>query len=191
MNQSQMLMKNQDKGSLYEMILAAEQLKTVPRIGWIIKADVKKPESVADHSYALAIISMILGDIYGLDTLRMVRLALLHDISESLVGDIQPDDLPKNVKHELERKAFHALCKGLPNKLKRLYTEIFDDFLECKTEEAKLVSQLDKLEMALQATLYKKKGYHGLSEFHSTASKRVRDVRLAKMYRSILALSKG
>jgi len=87
-----------------ELIKASEQLKTVPRVGWLVRAKVKNPESVAEHSYAVALISMLAGDMLGLDTLLMLRMAILHDISESLTGDIQPEDLAKEKKHKLEKK---------------------------------------------------------------------------------------
>jgi len=173
-----------------EMIKATEQLKKVPRVGWIVKVGVKNPESVADHSFAVALISMLAGDMLGLNTLHMVRLALLHDLSESLTGDIQPGDLPTKKKHRLERRAFRALTKDLPLDIRLLYREIFDDFLQQKSQEAKLVSQIDKLEMALQAESYEKDGYRRLEEFYRTAEAKVKDKRLATLMKGLLFLDR-
>jgi putative hydrolase of HD superfamily len=169
-----------------ELIKACEQLKNVPRIGWLIRAKVKNPESVADHSYAVTVISMLAGDMLGLDTLQMVRMALLHDISESLTGDIQPEDLPREKKHKLERRAFRALTKGLPSDIRLLYRKIFDDFVEQRSQEAKLVSQIDKLEMAIQAESYRKKGYKGMEEFYESAEMKVKDKSLSTLMKAIL-----
>ncbi|MEM0117591.1 MAG: HD domain-containing protein [Conexivisphaerales archaeon] len=171
-----------------ELIKAAEQLKTVPRLGWLLKG-VKRPESVADHSYAVALISMVVADIYQLDTLHMLRLAILHDISESLVGDIQPEDLSKQKKHKLEKRAFMALTSKLPYRVKRMYRKTFDEFIKNESKEARLVAQIDKLEMALQAENYRKKGYKELDEFFKTAEKKVKDQRLIEIMRYLLLRS--
>lgn len=169
-----------------ELIKASEQLKTVPRVGWLVRAKVKNPESVAEHSYAVALISMLAGDMLGLDTLLMLRMAILHDISESLTGDIQPEDLAKEKKHKLEKRAFRALTNHLPSNIRSLYRKIFDDFIEQKSEEARLVSQIDKLEMALQAKSYEKKGYKGMEEFYTSAEIRVKDKSLSELMKQML-----
>ena len=57
------------------------KLKRIARKGWVSQVGVEKPESVADHSFACAILAMCLGDLKGLDTEKLIRLALLHDFT--------------------------------------------------------------------------------------------------------------
>ena len=67
----------------------AENVSKLERIlvRLVSQAGLEKPESVADHSFACAILAMCLGDLNGLNTKKLIRLALLHDIHEALIGD--------------------------------------------------------------------------------------------------------
>jgi len=76
--------------SFFQKIL---ELKNIPRQGWKDKLDMDDVESVADHSYSTAIMSMVLSDLEGLDTEKIIRMALLHDLAESVIGDITPDKM--------------------------------------------------------------------------------------------------
>ena len=89
---------------------AALDLKEIYRSGWI-KAGVEEGETVADHSYGASVIAMALSDMEGLDTERVVKMSLLHDIAESIVGDITPDQMPRNEKKKHTQKA--NSCPGL------------------------------------------------------------------------------
>ena len=59
------------------------ELKNIPRQGWKEKLGINNPESVADHSYSTSVISMILSDLEGLNSEKIIRMALLHDLAES------------------------------------------------------------------------------------------------------------
>ena len=74
------------------------ELKNVPRRGWKEKLGIDNPESVADHSYSTTVISMILSDMEGLNSEKIIRMALLHDLAESIIGDITPDHITKSEK---------------------------------------------------------------------------------------------
>ena len=50
-------------------------LKNIQRKGWIDKIDIKNPESVADHSYSMTLMSMILSELQGLNTNKIVKMA--------------------------------------------------------------------------------------------------------------------
>jgi putative hydrolase of HD superfamily len=53
-------------------------------------------ESIADHMYRMGIITMLCPPETGIDRDRCVKLALIHDMAEALVGDITPpDNVPK------------------------------------------------------------------------------------------------
>lgn len=176
---------SESQSGVYEVMRAAEQLKAVPRLGWIISARIRRPESVADHSYAVAVSSMVIADYYGLDACRMMKMALLHDLCESLTGDMQPGDTTESRKHQAERKALAAILSELPAKVRDSYLEIFDEFNDSKTLEAELVHQIDKLEMAAQAVVYKKQGYSNLEQFFDTAERKVTSSKLRPIMRRL------
>ncbi len=64
------------------------RLKRIPRTGWVLKG-VKKPESVAEHSFRVAILAYALTkDIAHVDTDKLVKMALIHETGEIFAGDI-------------------------------------------------------------------------------------------------------
>ncbi len=76
-------------------------LKRTPRTGWV-DVGIYEPESVADHTFRTAILCMLYADIEGLDTLKMLRLALIHDLPESMVGDLTPTQKNDQTKQKEE-----------------------------------------------------------------------------------------
>ena len=70
-------------------------LKNIPRQGWKDKLQIDNVESVAEHTYSTAIMSMIYSDLHEFDTEKIIKMALLHDLSESITGDLTPDKISK------------------------------------------------------------------------------------------------
>ena len=68
------------------------KLKTTPRTGWV-RRGVPRYESVADHSWRVAALGLLLMHRDDLQiTQKLLPMALLHDIGEAVVGDIPPED---------------------------------------------------------------------------------------------------
>ena len=147
------------------------ELKKTKRRGWKEKAGIEKPESVADHSYGVAVMAMVFSDIESLDTAKVLRMALLHDLAESVTGDFMPGEVSKENKRETEIQAMDEILANLPSDLVKPYTNIWMEYLEGKTREAVLLHEIDKLEMALQAVKYFGEGVsmEKLSEFIESA----------------------
>ena len=107
-------------------------------------------ESVAEHSWRLALTALFLRDEFpALDMDRVIRMCLIHDLGECFTGDI-PSFLNSGGDEERERSALEIWVASLPapynGELKALYAEM--DALE--TDEAKLYKALDKLEAVIQ-----------------------------------------
>ena len=107
-------------------------------------------ESVAEHSWRLALTALFLRDEFpALDMDRVIRMCLIHDLGECFTGDI-PSFLKSGGDEERERSALETWVASLPapysGELKTLYAEM--DALE--TDEAKLYKALDKLEAVIQ-----------------------------------------
>lgn len=139
---------------MIELANLALDLKEVYRSGWI-KAGVKEGETVAEHSYGASIIAMALSDMEDLDTERVVKMALLHDIAEGIVGDITPDQMPRDEKKKHNQKAMDDILGRLPEKLQNQYKSIWDEYLEAKTPESILVHDSDKIDMFMESKRYK------------------------------------
>ncbi len=148
-----------DQDGLIDFIIDAGRLKRLPRTGWV-ESGVADPESVADHSFRVALITMILSDSQKLDTLKAVRMALLHDLAEGEIGDLTPtqkgsDDLKFRLK---ENETMGRLLNMLPSSIRAVYSSAWLEFSEGETPEARLVRDCDKLEMVIQASEYQDAG---------------------------------
>ncbi|KAK8846624.1 hypothetical protein IAR55_005710 [Kwoniella newhampshirensis] len=140
-----------------------EQLKVQKRSGWI-REGVKEPESISDHMCRMALMAMMIpsDSSQPLDIPRCVMMALVHDLAEAHVGDITPvEGVPAHVKHDLEEQAMDSFLNemlgGEGNKDARArFRALFDEYEARETPESKLVKDLDRLELALQAVEYER-----------------------------------
>jgi len=135
------------------------KLKTIKRTGWISKAKILKAESVADHSYSLTALSMVFSDLLGLDTEKVMKLCIIHDLAESIIGDYMPEEISILDKHIKEDNAMKVIISSFPSKIAILYSELWKEYTLNQTKEVHLVKQLDKMEMYLQANQYFRNGY--------------------------------
>ena len=129
-------------------------LKKLPRSGWKIKVGLQNSESVAEHSYMMSVMAMILADLKTLNSEKVIKISILHDWAESNIGDFMPDESGEDKKSELENYAMIEILESLPEKIQFNYQTLWNEFLERDTPEARLVHELDKLELALQAKIY-------------------------------------
>lgn len=174
-------MKNAIK-DLVDFLKLVGKLKRTPRTGWITKVKVNEPESVADHSYRTSVLCMLFGDLKGVNANSMIRMALLHDLCESIIGDLPPDE--SGEKKRKENQAMIDALSLLPRKLSKAYYALWQEFMTGKTREARLVHELDKMEMAIQAIEYKKEGYGSkrLSEFLASAKAMISDDKISALF---------
>lgn len=166
----------------------ARELKKIPRQGWVDKLKLDAPESVAEHSFSVAILSMVLADQMKLNSNKVLKMALLHDLAESITGDIMPNQMSKTKKNTKENNAMKTILEKLPLELSSEYTKLWNEFLSNKTKEAKLVHDLDKLEMVLQARYYNKQGHSkkSLSSFTRTAKKEIKNPKIKLLMNKLL-----
>tara|TARA_B100001750_G_scaffold71316_1_gene56905 strand:+ start:2092 stop:2631 length:540 start_codon:yes stop_codon:yes gene_type:complete len=139
--------------NLIKFFLHIENLKTVKRKGWIIKSKVKEVESVAEHSYAATSIAMIISDLAGLNTEKVMKMMLIHDLPEGIIGDLVPGENAN--KESDEEEAIRSILGSLPDEMRIDYTEIWNEFKMKKTKESQLVHEIDKLELIIQLSLYR------------------------------------
>lgn len=151
-------------------------LKQLPRTGWLL-AGVAQPESVADHTCATALYALFLalainqapsehGLERPLDVERVVILALIHDLGESVLTDLPKrttEVLGEAVKAQAETQIVDALLAEAPGG--RDLAALWREYQDASTPEGRLVKDVDKLEMVFQASRYAQRGHQNLDEF--------------------------
>ena len=132
-------------------------------------------ETVAEHSLKTAILAAALTD--G-DLAEAFEMGLCHDMAESIVGDLTPQQAPcREAKHRLEAEAFETLISGIENRTAQKLKTRFMDYLENRTYTAHVVHIADKLDMALQAVMYERCFHRNLQEFLDSAQKETEENR--------------
>lgn len=129
-------------------------LKDEKRTGWQ-RRDISYPESVAAHTFGTAFLTWYLAP-DDIDTDQAIRMALAHDLHESLSGDIPSgglNDDEKAEKESAEREAFQQLVAAAPGTTDELQ-DAWDAYEERDTAESRFVKDMDLLDMVLQAYIY-------------------------------------
>ncbi len=140
------------------LLLLAQRLKTTERRGWIA-AHPPRVESVADHTFGVALAAWTLGGHLGLDRDAMVSMALVHDLAEALTGDVIPSDkVDRGVRKRREEEALAIMCADLDPRQARTLLELWRRFEFGDDPEANLLREIDKLDVALQANAYEGQG---------------------------------
>ena len=145
-------------------------LKEVDRAGWKRKG-LTGVESVAGHSWGVAFLAMQICP-PELDRLRLIEMAICHDIAEVRIGDITPHDgVPAEEKVRIETEAMHDLSKGFPQGNRML--ELYREYEAGVTAEARFLKLCDKLDMAFQSYVYQSRTENDLRNFRKTANRLV------------------
>lgn len=132
----------------------AERLKRELRHSWL--ADGRR-ESVAEHTWFVALIALLshrhLKEPVRLD--RVLAMAIVHDLAEIEVGDIPffEESDRKGRKAECERAAINRISEMLPAPEGSLVQQLWLEFEEGETTEARFVRALDHLEVQAQHNL--------------------------------------
>ena len=156
----------------------ANTLKSLSRTGWMLKGvPCALAETVAEHSYLTSLIALDLSSRlkirgFNIDPLKTTSLALIHDVAEAFIGDIAKtfDKLTGEVKAEVELKVAEENIKN------KFLLDLYKDFTEGKTIEAKIARLCDYLATYIQAVRYEKIGFD------------ISDIKL-NMYKKILELA--
>jgi putative hydrolase of HD superfamily len=174
-------------------LLEAQRLKRLDRTGWVLRGLPPGAESVAAHSYGVALTAMLLADEVSargveVDTERALRLALLHDLAETRTGDLPrtvADYYGAEVRRRAERAAFDDVVSALDEAHRERYSELHADYEERESLEARLVKAADIIDLLAQALLFERAGARGLEEFWEGA--RERDFQLEGEAQAVVA----
>lgn len=112
----------------------------------------------------------------GLDKEKCIKIALVHDMAECIVGDITPsDNISKEEKAKREAEAMNQLRKALgeTSTIADEFVALWSEYENASTPEAVLVKQIDKLEMVIQAFIYEQRQEIDLSEFYESVRTKI------------------
>ncbi|KAJ2079997.1 hypothetical protein H4R24_003400 [Coemansia sp. RSA 988] len=147
-------MSQTSASSVIDFLSIVERLKRTKRTGWINNG-ITGPESIADHMYRMGIMAMLIDDA-AIDRTKCIKMSIVHDLAEALVGDITPyDGVSKEQKYVLEREGMQKIVQSLNNSsVAQEIESLWLEFEDNETSEANLVHDLDKCEMIQQAMEY-------------------------------------
>jgi putative hydrolase of HD superfamily len=163
-------------GKVREPMLATlielQRLKRLERTGWTLRGLPNGTESVASHSFGVAVTAMMLADevkAQGLevDCERLLRTALLHDWAETRVGDMPrtaTNYFGAEARKTAETRAFADIVSGLGSS-ESDYKTLYQDYEQRNSLEARLVKAADVIDLLVQAYALERSGVKGLDEF--------------------------
>ena len=126
-----------------EFLNKIEKLKCNTRHSW---TSTGRQESVAEHSWRLAVMAMLCEDEYpDLDISKVIKMCLIHDIGEAVTGDI-PAFLKTEDNEKAEQVAVNSLLSTLPPKEAEELALLFEEMNGLSTPEARLFKSLDNME---------------------------------------------
>jgi len=137
--------------NLMSFFVASEKLKTTMRHSWTSNS--RRQESSAEHSWMLCLIALTLFDQIEIkvDQLRVLKILIIHDLAEAIIGDIPAFDVQgRKNKNEREKAAMEQLVKNLPTKTGKEIMELFEEYENNTTFEAKIAQAIDKFEAPFQ-----------------------------------------
>lgn len=107
-------------------------------------------ESVAEHSWRLALMAMLLEDEFpDMDIDRVIRMCLIHDLGEAFTGDIATFDKTE-ADSKKEEQIYREWIESFPGVQRKQFQELLTEMSALQTKEAKLYKALDKLEAVIQ-----------------------------------------
>ena len=180
---SELIIANDSISPFLRFYFQLNHLKALYRQGWLKRGIAEGDcETVAEHVYGAALLTLVLAHAVSsdLDINRALQMALIHDLGEIYVGDLTPSDgVPQDEKSELESKAVQKITSDLPGG--EVIKSLWQEYEACETLEARLVHQIDRLEMGLQAGVYSLKGAVGMDEFFASAGEALKDELLVSL----------
>ncbi|KAH8164446.1 hypothetical protein CIB48_g3803 [Xylaria polymorpha] len=157
-----------------------ERLKTNKREGWR-RFNIERGESISDHMYRMSLMTMLCPPTLAprIDLFKCMKMCLIHDMAEAIVGDITPvDGIAKPEKSRREAETMDYISKNL---LGKVYgglagaeiRAIWQEYEDSKTLDSHFVHDLDKMELLIQMVEYEKRAKKvlDLGEFAYVATK--------------------
>ncbi len=147
------------------------RLKNVIRTGWKNwNVQRERIESVAEHIFGVQMLAIAMKSEYqyDVDIMKVIFMLAVHELGETVIGDLTQFQISKDEKEKLEHEAVNKILSGLldGNQIEQLFLE-FDSH---STKESMFAYQCDKLECDLQSKLYDEEGCVDLNNQEGNAT---------------------
>lgn len=154
---------------LLRFVSRAGRLEALPRTGWLV-AGVDRPESIAAHTYEVALVALWLADHVeaDVDAEQVLRIALLHDVGEALLTDL-PRPVKEFVGAEEVEEAEAEACRQILEPLGLGWEEAPEAYRDQETPEARIVKAADRLQMLAKSLTYDKQTRGDVERFWENA----------------------
>jgi putative hydrolase of HD superfamily len=130
----------------------AGHLKNTPRAGWQL-AGIRAPESVAEHSFRVAVLAYVIATMEGCDAERAATIGVFHDVPEARTTDLHSVAKPW-VRVEPDLDVAAEQVQRLPRAIASPIWTLIAEFTDKTTPEARCAKDADKLDCLLQAQEY-------------------------------------
>ena len=138
--------KHMDPRQLVDFLGVVEKLKCNTRHSWMSSG---RQESVAEHSWRLALMAMLCADEYPhINVSKLIKMCLIHDLGEAVTGDV-PSFYKTDANERAEDAAIDSLLAMLPQNYASELGELFREMEEMQTDEARLWKALDNMEAVI------------------------------------------
>lgn len=131
------------------------KLKNVIRTGWKDwKVERERIESIAEHIFGVQMLAIAMKSEYkyDVDIQKVIFMLAVHELGETIIGDLTQFQISKNEKEKIEHEAVHNILRELLDG--KIIEELFLEFNKRETKEAIFAYQCDKLECDIQCKLY-------------------------------------
>jgi len=132
-------------------------LKQLPRSGWLLLG-IPQPETVAEHSFRVGVIGVMLAALEGADVGRVAALCLLHDAHETRIGDVPSVGRAYITTAVPEAVSAHQ-TSGMPDEVAKVVQDLVAEYEATETTESRVAHDADKIETLTQAIEYQAQGH--------------------------------
>ena len=132
---------------LLRILSVAERLKCNTRHSYTSSG---RHESVAEHSWRIALMGMLVADEFPeADMNKVIRMCLIHDLGEAFTGDI-PTFEKTDQDEKKEENILLDWVRTFPEPEKSEWEALYAEMNALETTEAKIYKALDKIEAVIQ-----------------------------------------
>ena len=132
-------------------------LKNVPRSGWLLLG-IPEPESIAEHSFRIGMVGIVLAAIEGADVGHTAALCLIHDVHETRIGDV-PSVGRAYVTTAIPEAVTAHQTADMPERAAKVVQDLVAEYEATATLESRVAHDADKIETLLQAREYGAQGH--------------------------------
>jgi putative hydrolase of HD superfamily len=141
---------------LEELFKVIDEIKHSERQGWKDIGVDRPRDTIASHSLGASITGWILSEKEGLNSEKVVKMLLIHDLIMAYIPDYTPEDEEYESKQEFERQKLEELYETVPEEISSEFKSLLEELRERKTKEAQIAKEADKLDTLMQASSYNK-----------------------------------